>query len=282
MWQLLVVSLLWAFSPGLIKTQLTGLGGIDSSFIATARLALALLVFLPFVRMRGVTTAMAARLMAIGALQFGVMYLCYNEAFRYLNAYEVLLCTITTPLFVTLLNDALDKKLRATALAAALLAAVGAAVAKRPDAALRLQLLGFALMQASNLAFAAGQVFYQRLRTRQPAWRDREIFGFLYFGATVLAAVVMVARHVDVTLHGPQLLTLAYLGVIASGLGFFLWNVGATKVGTPTLAVMNNAKIPLGVACSLLLFHEKADLVRLLAGGAIMVAAVWLANRRTS
>ena len=39
----------------------------------------------------------------------------------------------------------------------------------------------------------------------------------------------MIARNVDVTLHGPQLLTLAYLGVIASGLGFFLWNVGATR-----------------------------------------------------
>src|SRR4051812_45506519 len=154
MWQLVVVSLIWAFSPGLIKTRLTGLGGVDSSFVATARLALALLVFLPFARPRGLARSTILRLLAIGALQFGVMYLCYNEAFRYLNAYEVLLCTITTPLFVTLLNDALDLKWRPAALAAALLAAVGAAVAKRPDAALRLQLLGFTLMQVSNLAFA--------------------------------------------------------------------------------------------------------------------------------
>src|SRR4051812_48064282 len=104
MWHLLVVSLIWAFSPGLIKTRLTGLGGIDGSVVATGRLALALLVFLPFVRLRGLGVSLAVRFIGIGALQFGVMYLCYNEAFRYLNAYEVLLCTITTPLFVTLLN----------------------------------------------------------------------------------------------------------------------------------------------------------------------------------
>src|SRR2546423_555619 len=82
----------------------------------------------------------------------------------------------------------------------------------RPDAARRLQLLGFGLMQASNLAFAAGQVFYQRLRAKHHALRDREVFGFLYLGAAALAAVVMVVRHDDVTLHGPQLLTLGYLG----------------------------------------------------------------------
>jgi drug/metabolite transporter (DMT)-like permease len=282
MWQLVVVSLVWAFSPGLIKTRLTGLGGIDSSFIATARLALALVVFLPFIRVRGLTRSTLFQLVVIGALQFGVMYLCYNEAFRYLNAYEVLLCTITTPLFVTLLNDALDRKLRLTALAAALLAAVGAAVAKRPDAALRVQLLGFTLMQVSNLAFAGGQVWYQRMRARQPALRDRDVFAWLYLGATMLAAVVLVARDVTITLHASQLLTLAYLGVIASGLGFFLWNVGATRVSAATLAVMNNAKIPLGVACSLLFFHEAADLGRLILGGSLMVIAVWLAGRTRS
>jgi drug/metabolite transporter (DMT)-like permease len=279
MWQLIVVSFLWAFSPGLIKTRLTGLGGMDSSFIAAARLGLALLVFLPFLRLRGLAWRTRLQLCAIGAVQFGVMYLCYNEAFRYLNAYEVLLCTITTPLFVTLLNDALDRRLRFTALGAALVAAVGAAIAKRPDAAFRLQVLGFTLMQLSNLAFAGGQVFYQRLRARQPALRDRDVFALLYLGATGLAVIVMLARGITITVGAPQLLTLAYLGIIASGVGFFLWNVGATRVSAATLAVMNNVKIPLGVACSLWFFHEAADVTRLLLGGALMAAAVWLAGR---
>jgi drug/metabolite transporter (DMT)-like permease len=125
-------------------------------------------------------------------------------------------------------------------------------------------------------------VWYQRMRARQPALRDRDVFAWLYLGATMLAAVVLVARDVTITLHASQLLTLAYLGVIASGLGFFLWNVGATRVSAATLAVMNNAKIPLGVACSLLFFHEAADLGRLILGGSLMVIAVWLAGRTRS
>ena len=69
------------------------------------------------------------------------------------------------------------------------------------------------------------------------------------------------------------------LGVIASGVGFFLWNVGATRVSASTLAVMNNAKVPLGVTVALLFFGEHAHLPSLLASLAVMIAAVWLAER---
>ena len=68
--------------------------------------------------------------------------------------------------------------------------------------------------------------------------------------------------------------------MVASGLGFFLWNVGATRVGSGTLAVMNNAKIPLAVACSLLIFGEQADPLRLAARLALLGAAGWLAEHR--
>ncbi len=47
-----IVSLLWAFSFGLIKGQLTGL---DASFVAFARLLLAALAFLPFCACAGLS-----------------------------------------------------------------------------------------------------------------------------------------------------------------------------------------------------------------------------------
>jgi hypothetical protein len=43
---------------------------------------------------------------------------------------------------------------------------------------------------------------------------------------------------------------------------------------------MNNAKVPLAIACSLLLFGESADLPRLLLSLAFLGAAVWLAEKR--
>jgi drug/metabolite transporter (DMT)-like permease len=274
---LVVVSVIWAFSFGLIKHFL---GGVDSTFVATVRLGLALLVFLPFLRLRGVTGRTALTLVATGALQFGLMYLAYIESFRYLRAYEAALFTITTPILVTLFADALDRTLRPWALAAALLAVAGTAFVAVKSADLRLTLAGLALVQLSNAAFAAGQVIYRRVRARHPALRDLHVFGLLYAGAFAVAAAAMATRQVNIDLRPPQWLTLGYLGLVASGAAFFWWNIGATRVSAGTLAVMNNAKVPLGVACALLVFGETAEVPWLLASLVCLGAAVWLAEKK--
>lgn len=275
---LIAVSLLWAFSFGLIKGRLAGL---DSAFISAARLGLALLVFIPFLRFRGLNLRLTGTLLALGAAQFGLMYLAYNESFRHLQAHEVALFTLTTPVFVTLIADALERTLRIRALAAALLAVLGTGIVVFQGQPLRPTLLGLALVQVSNLAFAAGQVGYKRFRARQPGLRDRDIFGLLYAGGFVVALAACFARDgFSVTLTSSHLLVLLYLGVLASGAGFFLWNIGATRVGTGTLAVMNNAKIPLAVACSMLFFGEYADPVRLGISLVLLTTAVWFAEKR--
>jgi drug/metabolite transporter (DMT)-like permease len=275
---LLLVSLIWALSPGLIKGQLIG---FDSGFISAARLGLAFLVFLPLLRPRKIPLGTALALVAIGAVQFGVMYLAYNESFRHLQSYEVALFTLTTPIFVTLLADALERTLHMRALLAALLAVAAAAVVTVKGIAIESTLLGIALVQLSNAAFAIGQVLYRRVRARLPGARDPEIFGWLYLGAFALTVPVMLVQTdfstFGITLN--RLLVLVYLGVVASGLGFFLWNLGATQVSAGLLAVMNNAKIPLMVACSLLIFGEKADPIRLVLSGGLLALAVWLAGK---
>jgi len=274
---LVAVSLLWAFSFGLIKDNLAGL---DSSFISTVRLALALLVFLPFVRPRWLALRTSLLLFLIGAVQFGLMYLAYNESFKHLQAYEVALFTLTTPVFVTLLADALDKKFRVRALAAALLAVGGTALVVFQGKELHPTLVGLGLVQLSNLAFAAGQVGYKKLHDKQPTMKDREVFAVLFAGGCAVSLAVMLARDVSVTLHTSQVFTLLYLGILASGVGFYFWNVGATMVTAGGLAVMNNAKIPLAVACSLVFFHETADLPKLAISLVLLTAAVWLAEKR--
>ncbi len=276
---LIAVSLLWAFSFGLIKDRLAGL---DAAFISAARLGLALLVLLPFFRWRGLTASLALRLTGLGAVQFGLMYLAYNASFQYLQAHEVALFTLSTPIFVTLLADALDRNFRPRALLAALIAIGGTAVIVFQGQALKPTATGLLLVQASNLAFALGQVGYKRLRAAHTGLNDSAVFALPYAGAFALTAVVAAFRvdYTALTLASSQTLTLLYLGILASGAGFFLWNVGATKASAGTLAVMNNAKIPLAVACSLLFFGEEADIPRLAASLALLVAAVWLAESR--
>src|SRR4051812_45256090 len=116
---LLLVSVIWAFSFGLIKRL-----GLDGTFVSAARLGLALVVFLPLLRVRGLAPRLLVQLAGIGGVQFGLMYLAYNESFRYLKSHEIALFTLTTPIFVTLFADAFDGTLRARALLAALLAVI--------------------------------------------------------------------------------------------------------------------------------------------------------------
>jgi drug/metabolite transporter (DMT)-like permease len=276
---LLAVSIIWAFSFGLTKGKLSGL---DSAFISAARLGLALLVFLPFLRPRGLSPRAIVTLIGIGALQFGLMYLAYNESYRHLAAYEVALFTVITPVWVTLLADAFDRTLRPRALTAALLATVSTAFIVIQSATLQSTLTGLGLVQLANLAFALGQILYRRFRTQHPAVRDREIFGFLYVGAFLITLPFVLVRTGPIfpALNTTQITTLLYLGILASGLCFFWWNLGATRVNAGTLAVFNNVKVPLGVACSLLFFGETADLPRLAVGGALLIAAVAVAETK--
>jgi drug/metabolite transporter (DMT)-like permease len=69
---------------------------------------------------------------------------------------------------------------------------------------------------------------------------------------------------------------LAYLGLVASGLGFFLFNAGARRASIGALAIFNNVKIPLAILASALVFREEVDWPRLALGGAIIGGAFGL------
>lgn len=277
---LTLVSFVWAFSYGLIKGKLTG---IDPFAVATIRLALALMVFLPFLRWRGLTAGKALRLAGVGAVQFGVMYLLYQSSYTYLPSYAVVLFTLTTPLYVTLLDALVERRVESRFFLAAALAVVGAAAVVFSGTFSAALLKGFLMMQASNLCFAAGQIAWRRWRTAADGTgSDASVFALPYAGA-VAACVVGSLFTTDWTalhLTGTQWLVLLYLGAFSSGVCFFWWNLGAKRVNAGTLAVFNNAKVPLGVACSLLFWGESADVPRLLIGGVLMGAGLWVAERK--
>jgi carboxylate/amino acid/amine transporter len=277
---LLIASLVWAFSFGLVKKYL---GDLDANFIAFVRLALAFLLFLPLLRPRKISFVITLRLFLIGIVQFGLMYVFYIQSFRFLAAYQVALFTIFTPLYVAVADDFWERRLRPRNLWTALLAVTGTAVIVYSGLGMTNLLTGFVLVQASNVCFAVGQIFYRRLLPRRPGWQDRDGFAWLYLGGTAAALLAMLffSGPLQQSLNVSQLLVLLYLGLLASGVGFFLWNVGATRVEAGILAVFNNVKIPLAVLVSLLFFGEHTDWLRLLSGGGIIVLAIWLNSRRT-
>jgi drug/metabolite transporter (DMT)-like permease len=275
---LLLVSLLWAISPGLIKQFL---GDLPAAAVAAVRLGLTFLVFAPFLRPALLARRTSAWLAGIGAVQFGLMYLLYLEAFRHLKGHEVYLFTILTPLYVVLFDAALANKLAPRHAIAALLSVLGAGVLIPRGVGTANVMLGFLLVQGANLCFAAGQIAYQRTR---PALvekaSDAQLFAWMALGGFIVATLYAapVADWSAFTPSARQWLVLGFLGIVASGGGFFLWNRGVAQVNAGTLAVLNNAKVPLGVAVSLLVFRETAQLRSLLIGLPLLAAAVWLAE----
>lgn len=270
---LLITSFIWALSFGLLGNCLSGL---PASFVALARMAGSLAVFLPFVRK--VPFSHALGMMGIGAIQFGGMYLCYIAAFHYLPSHQVALFTATTPIYVVLINGLTKKKLPPLHLAAALLAAVGGTgILWKGYSAGNGEFTGIVLVQLSNLCFAAGQIAYVSLKDSWFGGSEVSCFSYAYAGALLVTLPSGLPAGLTCwqEVSAAQWWLLAYLGVIPSGVCFFLWNYGARRVTPVKLAIMNNLKIPLAALISLLLFREQPHLL-LLALGCLLILASFL------
>lgn len=272
MLELIGASLIWSVSFGLIGNLLAGL---SPAWVAMVRLAVAAAVFLPFAKR--VPPAAAGALALIGAVQFGAMSLAYMCSFRYLKSHEVALFTVMTPVYVSVLNDLVSRRFHGANLAAAALAVGGAALVLWKGVSSPKPLVGFLLVETSNLCFAAGQLAYREwFRRAGLCLGDHQAFFWLYLGGLAALAPLVLSAAPDTAPHpsATQLGALLYLGVFVSGLGYFLWNRGARRVATGPLAVMNNLKIPLGVAVSLAVFGERTHLPTLVAGALLVAAAL--------
>ena len=276
---LIGVTLLWSFSFSLIGVYLAG--QVDAYFSVLTRIALASLVFLPFLRRRWLHPELVIKLMSLGAIQLGIMYLFYYHSFLLLTVPEVLVFTIFTPIYVTLIHDMLEGRFKPTYLWGALLAVLGAAVI-RFDGLTESYVMGFLVVQGANLCFALGQVGYKVLLAREAQQPPQlAVFGCFYLGALVIALPAWwLLGQPQYPTSGLQWGILLWLGIGASGLGYFLWNKGATLVSSGVLAIMNNALIPAGLLVNLALWGKDTDLFRLTIGGLLMLASLWICQRQ--
>jgi len=273
---LLAVTVLWAFSFSLIGEYLAG--RVDSDFAVLARVAVAALVFLPFTLWRGLPRRLLAGFWLAGALQFGVTYLCLYRSFQVLTVPEVLLFTVLTPIYVTLLDDALARRFSPWALVAALVA-VGGGVVIRFERLEGEYLIGFLLLQLANLTFAAGQVLCRQLLMRYPTEQPlHRFFGHFFLGAMVLVvpSFLLFGNPDKLPQTALQWGILLWMGLFATALGLFWWVKGSVRVDAGTLAVLNELHVPAGLLVNLLIWNRDADLPRLAVGGAIILASLWL------
>ena len=273
---LLSVTVLWAFSFSLIGEYLAG--QVDSDFAVLIRVAIALAVFIPFTRWRGLPVRLLGGFWLAGALQFGITYLCLYRSFSILTVPEVLLFTVLTPIYVTLLDDGLAKRFNPWSLLAVLVA-VGGGIIIRFEKIEGDYLTGFLLLQLANFTFAAGQVLCRQLLVRYPTDQPlHRFFGHFFLGAMLLAipSFVLFGNAARMPHTAMQWGVLVWMGLFATALGMYWWVKGSTKVDAGTLAIMNELHVPAGLLVNLLIWNHNANLPKLALGGSVILASLWL------
>ena len=266
---LIVATVLFSLSFGLIRSQLVSL---PSEFVVFARLLIATLIFIPFLKKINFKKQFIAFI--IGIIQFGVMYLCFIKAFRYLQGNEAALLTTSTPVFVAIWSMFLGEKFKPIYIACILMSVIGAIIVVWHNISFNMIVKGVLLMESSNCAFALGQVLWKKYLGKD----DLKLMASAYLGAVIFVTpfALMNVNHLSIKVSLAQIVSILYLAVIPTGIGFWLWNKGSTSVKYSTLAVMNNLKIPLGVLFSILLFHERVNIVNFSIGSTIILLAIIL------
>ncbi|MDR2099802.1 MAG: hypothetical protein LBP40_03095, partial [Campylobacteraceae bacterium] len=261
MFYLIIVTILWAFSFSLIAEYLMGL---DKYFLVFVRIFLAAALFVPFTRFRGIPKILQFQLLLIGSVQIGIMYLLLYHSYSFLSVPEILLFTIFTPFYVTLIYDILAGQFHFLYLISAAVAVLGAFII-RYDNVNNEFLSGFLLVQGANICFAAGQSAYKYIMEKNRNFNQQEIFGYFHFGALIVTSLAFLAFG-DFGAINPSLTqwqVLLWLGLAASGVGYFLWNKGATMVDAGVLGIMNNALIPAGLVVNIAIWGKVENYITL-------------------
>ena len=276
---LIISTIIWAFSFSIIGNYLSS--EIDPWSLSLLRITISFLIFLPFIDLK-ISKKRMIHIIGIGAIQIGFMYSFYLNAFNFISVEKILLFTIFTPIYVTMISDFFQKKIQKTFLFLSLLSVIGSLLIRITDVQL-LDLKGFALIQGANFSFALGQVLYKRY-IKNISSQDYNLneFAYFYFGAIIIASIgsVIMIDYITYPKSLTQWLLILWLGAIASGLGYYFWNRGSLLVSNGTLAVMNNLVIPLGLFIEIVFFSKSIIVGNYTIGVLIIIFSIYFSLRR--
>ena len=274
---LVLVSILWSFSFGIIKY---GLAGIDSAFISLMRSLIALLFCASLTLYNFKKFSFDVRLILIGAIQFGLMYVLYIQSYQYLPAYLIATFTITTPLFIGIFSQLYDNmSFSSNGKLSIILVVIGSLMMRFNIVNPFDYWLGFFLIQCANVCFAIGQIMFKRWHSKNTSVNIIYNFSQMFFGAVLITSIFSLINSTNLSmLNTSNLYALLFLGLFSTGFGFLAWNIGATQVSNERLAVMNNAVIPIAIINSFLIFGETISLTLYLPGLILFYIAFKLAS----
>lgn len=269
---LVISTICLSLSFGLIKNQLAGL---PSDLVAELRLLFAGLIFLPFFSKLELKKHLRAAF--IGIIQFGLMYVFYIRAFKYLQGNEIALLTASAPIMVGICSTFLGERFKGLYLIPILLSIFGAIIVIWNNVNEIFLIKGVVLMMLSTFCFSLGQVLWKKYVKTTEAQLMASVY--LTSALFVLPFALINTDFTVLFINTNQWLSIFYLGIIPTGVGFLTWNKGAKKVSATTLAVMNNLKIPMGVLFAIIIFHEKINLLNFIIGSFFILISIILSHR---
>ncbi len=208
--------------------------------------------------------------LVIGVFEFAGTYLLYTWSLKFLPSGVIGTLTLMTPVLTYIVGTVAGiDKLRLKAGFALALSLIGGALCL-PLAAIfnnfhleNQALWGTGLILASNLCFAIGNVAITHLEMRRK-WNNALTFHGQFIGF-ILAGTVLVFNEGFPKLEMSKFkiqnwILPLYLGLVATGLGFFLWNWGVQKVSATKATLVGNLKGPISVLIGCVLLQEHVSL----------------------
>lgn len=274
---LFIASLIWAAVFGITKYTLPT---IDPQLIAFIRCAFAAILFLPFFfigKKETIQKKTKIHAILIGAL-YGFMYTPYIMAYKYLNAYQIGLLTLTASLYVCFFNDLFQKKLHFQSYIYAALSMLGSFIMLYRENSLNIVIKGALLVEMASLCFSFAQVSYKKLKQKNPKVSDKNLFSYIHLTSAIVAASIcyLLSDYSEIkNITNKEWSALIYLGIFATGIAFYLWNKGCTQASIAVIVVANNLKVPIIAGLSYFVFQEKDHPIQLLCGALIIGIALF-------
>jgi drug/metabolite transporter (DMT)-like permease len=274
---LVLASILWGTADVAGKLAL---GAVPPATLAALRFAVALALLWPLARRAGGPRAPARVAAPLGLLGVALAFLLQNLGLERTAAANASLLQGAAPVLALLLAVlVLRERLEPRRLAAVGVALAGVAAVTLPGAGgVRLPGAGDALVLASSACFAAFVVLGRRVF---PVYGTLPVLAGM---ATWGTAALLPMAAIELWLTGPasigprEIALVLYLGAGCSALTYALWGYALRHLEAGRAATFD-ALIPVvGVAAAVLVLRE-APLSWHLAGGALVVAGVYLAVR---
>jgi drug/metabolite transporter (DMT)-like permease len=253
---------------------------VPPGLLGFARLSIAALILLPFLRQRpGTKTEPGdrAKIFWMGTLGFGVAYVLSHFGLAGSTATNGALLVTLEPVSLMLLSPlVLGERLRrreAVGAAPVLLGAVLVVLNGVPGVTVSLlpHWRGDVLIVLSALAFASYSLLGRDVLRR---WDARTVTArSILWGAASMVPIVALewAAGFRPTWTPTGTATTLYLAVVVTALAYLAWNVALARVPAPRAAIFINVQPVVGVALGILLLSEPVTIYTVI--GALLVFA---------